>query len=277
MAERLGDVIVGVALAVIVIVVVLAFTAPGLLIAGVLPREDIRNLAKNFLIYVINWQKREFWVSSPEAVTSGVWDFRGLDTLFETAVFYLAIIGSTSVFRLLETKLHYQEKKSKELGLSIIAKVGARIMAILIIAASISIAVHGHLTPGGGFQGGSAFAVAPLLLIAAFSRVLLDKLGFTKERMLGTRVVGLLVIALVALIPVALGGLVMQNQPKLWSLFSGYPTGILEPFLWISGSLFFYNIAEFLAVGAGFTILFILLSLPEELYRKDLEGGGVSD
>ena len=275
MAERLGDVIVGVALAVIVIVIVLAFTAPGLLIAGILPREDIRNLAKNFLIYAINWQKKGFWVSSPEVVTSGVWDFRGLDTLFETAVFYLAIIGSTSVFRLLETKLH-EEKKGKELGLSIIAKVGARIMVILIIVASISIAVHGHLTPGGGFQGGSAFAVAPLLLIAAFSRVLLDKLGFTKEKMLGTRVIGLLVIALVALIPVTLGGLVMQNQPKPWSIFSGYPVGILEPFLWISGSLFFYNIAEFLAVGAGFTILFILLSLPEELYRKDLERGGVS-
>jgi len=273
-AERLGDIVVGIALAVIVIVIVLAFTAPGLLIAGILPREDIRNLAKNFLIYAVNWQRKEFWVSSPEVVTSGVWDYRGLDTLFETAVFYLAIIGATSVFRLLETKIH--RKKPGELGLSIIAKVGARIMAVLIIVASISIAVHGHLTPGGGFQGGSAFAVAPLVLIAAFSRVLLDKLGFTKEKMLGTRVVGLLVIALVALIPISLGGFVMQNQLKLWSIFTGYPTGILEPFLWISGSLFFYNIAEFLAVGAGFTILFILLSLPEELYRKDLEGGGTS-
>ncbi|WP_366939836.1 hydrogen gas-evolving membrane-bound hydrogenase subunit E, partial [Thermococcus sp.] len=48
---------------------------------------------------------------SPEVVTAIVWNYRGFDTLFETFVFFLAIMGAFSVLRLTRE----QEKLVREL------------------------------------------------------------------------------------------------------------------------------------------------------------------
>ncbi|WP_367883579.1 hypothetical protein [Thermococcus peptonophilus] len=48
---------------------------------------------------------------SPEVVTAIVWNYRGFDTLFETFVFFLAIMGALSVLRLTKE----QEKEVREL------------------------------------------------------------------------------------------------------------------------------------------------------------------
>ncbi|NJE47961.1 sodium:proton antiporter, partial [Thermococcus sp. GR7] len=108
---------------------------------------------------------------SPEVVTSILWDYRGIDTLFETAVFFLAIIGSLTVFRL--TKEQEKEVKTEPTQvepLPLPIRTVTKVIVAMILAVSASIALHGHLTPGGGFQGGSALAVAPLLIIAAYSK-----------------------------------------------------------------------------------------------------------
>jgi hypothetical protein len=117
-------------------------------------------------------------VYSPESVTSIVWDFRGLDTLFETMVFYLAIIGSIALargYKLFMTRDIDWEK----LGLSPIVKTVTRLTAPLIVVVAISIALHGHLTPGGGVPGwidwcGRLYTTArylqPILSIKAWSQ-----------------------------------------------------------------------------------------------------------
>ncbi|MEO2151550.1 MAG: sodium:proton antiporter, partial [Thermococcus sp.] len=38
----------------------------------------------------------------------------------------------------------------------------------------------------------------------------------------------------------------------------------------LGGSLVLYNLFEYLAVGAGFTAVFLLLSIPEEKFKKFL-------
>jgi len=40
----------------------------------------------------------------------------------------------------------------------------------------------------------------------------------------------------------------------------------------ISGTLWFFNLFEFFAVMAGFTIVFLLITIPERAFRKEEEG-----
>lgn len=263
-------------LIVLVLTISLAFTSSALGYYP-LPLPGIRMLASWYLYTTLNSQYPAFTAMSPEAVTAIVWDYRGLDTLFETAVFFLAIVGALALMRgiSLKTVLDNTSNKNNEGGLSLICKTAARLLTPLIIAVSASIALHGHLTPGGGFQGGSAAAVAPLLILVIFSVYFLLSKGISEKPMLVLRTVGLLGIYLTALAAVFIGLLtglnayVFQNQPK-----SGAPIGLPAQIsgVLISGSLFFFNVFEYLAVAGGFTLVFILLSVPEEIVKSFIGG-----
>jgi len=262
------DVAMGIATALLLFVVV-AIVLLGA--TAYTPSREIRPLAKFYLEYCMNVFNKDWWAASPEAVTSMLWDYRGIDTYYETSVFFLAIISGVALFRIVEVKLGAEGKKEgKELGLSLIVKTSTRIVFPLILIVAVSVALHGHLTPGGGFQAGSILAVGPLLLIAAFSRHFLgNRLRLSEDKCLTLRSIGLILIVLVIALPLIAGAVaLMQNQPKPWSPTSPFPAYVGP--LWISGSLFFLNVAEFLAVGAGFTLLFLLLSIPEEDFRRIL-------
>ncbi len=228
--------------------------------ASFLPMQSgVRPLGK---FYLQNSMFGNYSARSPEGVTSILWDYRGLDTLYETTVFFLAIIGSLTLFRL--TRKEEKEVKSEKIrvkGLSEIVRTVTKVIAAMILAVSASIALHGHLTPGGGFQGGSALAVVPLLIIAAFSKYALEGHGLDKLRAIIIRTCGLLGILILVLIPFFMGYYLMQNQPVFPAWIAGQLT---------SGTLVFYNFFEFLAVGAGFTAVFLLLSIPEKIFEKIL-------
>ncbi len=235
-----------------------------------IPTISVRGLAEYYLVHAYNPWNKLSTVMSPEAVTSIVWDFRGLDTVFETAVFYLAIIGSIALAR----GVFKYSKPRGELGLSLIVKTVTRITAVMIIAVAASIALHGHLTPGGGFQGGATAAVAPVLILFIFSQYYLLERGISKNLLLHIRSLGLTGIGLVAIIAYLIGAsigvhaYVLQNQPKPGTGI-GLPAYINGQL--ISGSLWFFNISEFFAVMAGFTIVFLLITIPERAFRR---GGG---
>ena len=223
------------------------------------PQKNLHPLGE---YYLENSYFGKYSAKSPEAVTSILWDYRGVDTLFETAVFFLAIIGSLTLFRLSKEQSEEvkQGKPKPELPQPVV--VVTKLTVAMILAISASIALHGQLTPGGGFQGGSALAVAPLLVIAAYTKYALEKNGLDKTRAIIIRSIGLLGIALTALTPLLAKGYIMQNQ----SIFPGEALGVP-----LGGSLVLYNIFEYLAVGAGFTAVFLLLSIPEEKFKKFLE------
>ncbi|HHC18875.1 MAG TPA: sodium:proton antiporter [Euryarchaeota archaeon] len=222
----------------------------------------VRSLGKFFLE---NSYFGEYSAKSPEVVTSILWDYRGLDTIYETSVFFLAIISSLALYRLGNSIEVENNSETTGSGLSFIVKGVVKLVSVMIIAVSASIALHGHLTPGGGFQGGSALAVVPLLVLVAFSKFALEKLGYTKDRAMIVRSLSLVGIAIVAVIPLLFGGYIMQNQPIFPARIGGQLT---------SGSLILYNIFEYLAVAAGFTAVFLLLATPEKIFKKLL---GVKD
>ncbi|MEM4699587.1 MAG: MnhB domain-containing protein [Candidatus Nezhaarchaeales archaeon] len=242
------------------------------------PSLELRPLAEFYLSNCLNPYNKALWAASPETVTAMLWDYRGLDTVFETTVFFLALVGSAALFRFADAALLSFESKSRERrdeGLSVIVRVVTRITFVLIVALSISIALHGHITEGGGFQAGSIFAVAPLLATAAFSRRFVEGLGLTRRSCQAAMSVGLISIALISLAPLLtislgyVGAFIIQNQPKPWlpaPTFPGYPVQL--GLMWLSGSLSLFNVAEYLTVASGFTLFFILLSLPEDFYRS---------
>ncbi|ALM74608.1 MnhB domain-containing protein [Thermococcus barophilus] len=203
--------------------------------------------------YLKNSYLPEDSARAPEVVTAILWDYRGLDTYFETAVLFLAIISAVSVFR--SAKLPFP---ASNLGFTGIVKTGAKLIAFITFVAAGSIAFHGHLTPGGGFQGGSILAGASILVIVAFSKKALERNGLDKSRALALRTLGLGIIIAFAFYPLLRGFHFMQNQPV-------YPAELFN--MLVSGSISAYNLAEFLAVGAGFTIIFLLLSSPERGWK----------
>ncbi len=98
-------------------------------------------------------------------VTSVVVTYRGLDTLGEVTILFLtaAIIGL-----LLRT-----EKDSKTVPLrqsSEFLITAAKVLIPMITLIGVYIFINGHLTPGGGFQGGAVLASTFILLLISISQ-----------------------------------------------------------------------------------------------------------
>ena len=97
--------------------------------------------------------------NAANTVTSVIVDYRALDTLGEVTVLFLAITG---VIALLDSK-----KKRKRIFLekpNYILNTSSKILLPLIIMFGFYVFIHGHLTPGGGFQGGTIVAASVLLM-----------------------------------------------------------------------------------------------------------------
>lgn len=238
------------------------------------PPNNVRTLATIFLNTTLNLDVRYQYVSamSPEAVTAIVWDYRGLDTLFETSVMFIAIVGALAISRGVTEKL--LKTPPPRWGMSLITKTITRIVIVMILAVGASITLHGHLTPGGGFQGGATIAVVPMLLLIVFSIYLFSRMVGV-YRAVTLRSVGLAGIALSSFIVLIIAVLygdsayIFQNQPKLYSHY-GIPSYV-EPIL-LGGTLLFFNAFETLAVAFGFAALFILFTLPEDDVKSIVMG-----
>jgi len=92
-------------------------------------------------------------------VTSVVINYRGFDTLGEVTVLFVAAIGLGAVL----TNRRKKEKREIEPA-SLVLYTGCRFLFPLILLFGAYIFIHGHLTPGGGFQGGAIVASAFVLM-----------------------------------------------------------------------------------------------------------------
>ncbi len=95
-------------------------------------------------------------------VTSVIVNYRGFDTLGEVTVLFLSVAGAGFVLRRREGIERRVNRPSSE-----ILQTGARMLFAPIVIFGAYIFVHGHLSPGGGFQGGAVVASAVMLLLLA--------------------------------------------------------------------------------------------------------------
>jgi len=217
--------------------------------------NSLRELGRFYLENAFSHTR--FSSHSPEVVTAIVWNYRGFDTLFETFVFFLAIMGALGVLRL--TREQYREllllsEREPIRRMDLIMRKITLLVVVMIAAISASIALHGHLTPGGGFQGGSALAVALLLLFAVFSKYSLERI-LSLGRVLVIYSLGIALIVGTALVPVLLGGNVLEINLLPGEL-----------------GLFNLDVGEYIAVGMGFLAVFLVLGVPERLFKAILRG-----
>jgi len=95
------------------------------------------------------------------AVTTVVVYFRGFDTLGEIAVLFIASLG-------IGLMLHTNTRCDIKAESNFMLQTASKILFPIIMLFGIYVMVYGHLSPGGGFQGGVIIASAVLLLLVSY-------------------------------------------------------------------------------------------------------------
>lgn len=117
-----------------------------------------------------------------DIVASVVFDYRGFDTLIEEFILFTAGLGLTVLLR--------QQRREHRRGVSeaqaaesriqdtsdVLAVVGLGLVGPTVLL-GVYVVTHGHLTPGGGFQGGVILASALALVYLAGSYLAMRRIG----------------------------------------------------------------------------------------------------
>jgi multicomponent Na+:H+ antiporter subunit B len=111
---------------------------------------------------------------APNVVTSINFDQRGLDTFGEEAILLASVIGAATLLRPgKDERVHRPPGAGRMLQ-------GTRLAGYVLLPVSLilgaDVIVHGHLTPGGGFQGGVVLATGLHLAYIAGSYPALRRL-----------------------------------------------------------------------------------------------------
>ncbi len=109
------------------------------------------------------------------------YDYRAFDTLGEEFILFAASVGVMMLLRREPGAKPSGEEVQDSTAMSPTVRAVVLAVAGVTVLFGLYIAVHGQLTPGGGFQGGVILATAPLLLYlaensGAFKRITSAKL-----------------------------------------------------------------------------------------------------
>lgn len=128
------------------------------LLAGYTPDAELNQTARYYA------ERTAGDIGAANIVTAIIVTYRGLDTLGEVTVLFLSasIVGLVLALG----------GKSTQAGRAVVPvgellTTGSRYLAPLIMLLGVYVFVNGHLTPGGGFQGGAILASGVLLLLLA--------------------------------------------------------------------------------------------------------------
>jgi multicomponent Na+:H+ antiporter subunit B len=187
-------------------------------------------------------------IGAANIVTAIIVTYRGLDTLGEVTVLFLA---ATIVGLVLALGQKQSKTQRNLVPVGELLTTGSRFLAPLIMLLGVYVFVNGHLTPGGGFQGGAIIASGVLLLLLAdplkqFSHTLIS----TLESLSGLTYVALGVLGFF------LAGGFLDNRIL--------PTGTLGHLISAGAIPLIYSLIG-LKVGAEFSSMLANLSETEEL------------
>ena len=211
------------------------------LLAGYVPDHELNLTARYYAENTV----RD--TGAANIVAAIVVTYRGLDTLGEVTVLFLtaAIVGLV----LAGSQHHGTHRREVPVSGELLVT-GARLLVPLILLLGVYVFVNGHLTPGGGFQGGAILASAILLLLLAdpvreFSHRLISAIESTS---------GLIFVGIGAL-GISYAGGFLDNRilplGRLGELFSAGAIPVIYSFIGLK-------------VGAEFSSMLVDLSETEE-------------
>ncbi len=144
-------------------------------------------------------------------VAAVLFDYRAFDTLGEITVVFLAVAGVGLLFSA------GKPPKTSE-GLSVIAKRSVAALVPFIFLVGFYIVMHGHLSPGGGFQGGVVWGSLLILLGVTYGSRYTEQV-FGYEARTVAECFGALAFLGLGSLGLATGSLFLAN------LEAGYPRG----------------------------------------------------
>ncbi len=101
-------------------------------------------------------------VGAANIVTAVVVTYRGFDTLGEVTILFVA---ASLIAMFLKTDQKHEERSIRPS--SVILTTAQKLLFPLIVLFGVYVFANGHLTPGGGFQGGAIIATGFLLILMA--------------------------------------------------------------------------------------------------------------
>jgi multicomponent Na+:H+ antiporter subunit B len=176
-------------------------------------------------------------------VNAVLFDYRGFDTLGEVTV----IFAAAAAFKML---FSHRRIFFFRYGMSPIVKTGMAVYSPFIFIFGIYVIMAGHISPGGGFQGGVILASLSILLTLVYGlwykvrqTVLSPAISSNIESMGG------MVFIFIGLAGIFSGNYFLSNLGA--GFFAGIPGSMFS-----GGSIPLLNIASGLKVTAGLSIIF---------------------
>lgn len=181
-------------------------------------------------------------------VASITFDYRGVDTMIEEFILFAAVTGVAMLLRAqrseVETTPHDQAKNRTARRSSDLVRVMGIASVGPVVTFGIYVVAHGHLSPGGGFQGGAILMTALVLVYLSGEYLDFVKAG-PVELIDAAEGVGAGAYVVIGLVSIALGSSFLRNFLPLGTI------GELDS----SGMIPMINTGVGLEVAAGFCLL----------------------
>ena len=147
------------------------------------------------------------------------------------------------------------------MSMSKIVRTAADLLFVFVFVFGFYVVVHGHLTPGGGFQGGAVLASGFIMLFVAHNIEDINAL-FTKRAYQNSEALGLSLFIGTALVAIPLGYAFFKNYlASAGGLFGQVvPFGVNSGFLNSAGVLPIMNIAVGIEVLGGLSIILVYMT-----------------
>jgi multicomponent Na+:H+ antiporter subunit B len=215
-----------------------------LLLAGVTSLPDFRTSTPLYgqVINRVAVEER----STTAVVTAVNFDYRGFDTLGEEFILFAAVLVLSLLLRRLAEERRgsparaprHEHTTSAAVRLTSVALVGPTVLLAVYITA------HGHLTPGGGFQGGVIAATALLLVYLGSDYATMRRLH-PRPLVKTAKAAGAGAFVLIGLAGLVFAGSFLQNFLPL-----GTPGNLVS-----AGTIPLLSVAVGIEVSGGFVLL----------------------
>ncbi|ACL69958.1 hydrogen gas-evolving membrane-bound hydrogenase subunit E [Halothermothrix orenii] len=220
----------------------------GLILAGYFNKLPLNSTFNSASDHYIKEGVRES--GSLNLVTSILYDYRAFDSLGESTVIFAAVSGIVLI-------LSRKRLPVSSRGLTFIVKRTFGLLTPFIFLFSIYLMLHGHLSPGGGFQGGVILAVISIIFSVVYGSAF-DYNKYSPDSKTIIETGGALVFIIVAILGILIDGIFLSNLP----IFKARIGKIIS-----AGSIPLINISIGFKVGAGLAIMFY--SMIQKTFEED--------
>jgi len=183
----------------------------------------------------------------PNMVTAVLADYRGFDTMLETVVVFIAGLAVFSILRGGPNRRTRDRQFVVDFEPDLIVTHTVRLVVPVIQIFALYVLAHGHVSPGGGFQGGVAMG-ASFILVALSWNLKTALVRFPIDRCFMVAALGIVIYASIGFLSMFFGGEFLDYAH-------------LSKVLPVSPEMARYHAMLGVEIGVGFTVTAIIFAL----------------